>query len=225
MITPDFAVSQDDTCVVVSLQLKYVRISAAEMLVVDNTFSFYLKPYFLRLSFVQSLRDEELDDNVFDHATKKLTVRIRKAVQGEHFKDLDVLSKLFESKPKRTQARPKITVLNESTTDVTEMSDNKLEIIDDRQHNIGLYRDYDDFFDNHQEELYEMADIDPSATAVFDRADALRHVENVKFDPDHYVYNFFEDQPIRDLMRADLVIQVRGKPIRLVQIDKQTKLT
>ena len=224
MITPDFAVSQDDQCVIVSLLLKYVRVAAAEMLVADNTFSFYLKPYFLRLAFSQPLRDEDLDDNVFDHATKRLHVRIRKAVEGEHFKDLDVLSRLFESKPKRPKTRPKIQVLNESDNGEAEMGDNKAESDVDHRYNYGLYLDYDDFFEHHQEELYEMADIDPSLTAVEDRPVALKQLENANFDPDHYVSNFFEDATINDLIKPDLVLSVRGKLVPIGKVDRQATL-
>ena len=47
MITPQFKVDQNDSSLIISIKLKYVKISEIEFFVENNNFRFHLKPYFL----------------------------------------------------------------------------------------------------------------------------------------------------------------------------------
>lgn len=234
MITPDFKVSQETDVVVVAIRLPYVKISASEVYVEKKSFYFYLKPYYLKLQFSEDLveGDEGVESSVYDHNTYVVTFKIKKANRGEHFKDLDIISKLFEKKPKRSKAKPVITVLNSTTTgddkDSEKMDENgpkteeaMIKPSSDEAFNYGFDYSYDDFFENHQEELYELADIDPAATSIGDREKALYMTEAKKFDPDHYVCNFFDCKQIELLMKPSLQLSVHGKLVSLSQINAE----
>ena len=231
MITPDFKISQEEDLVVIKIRLPYVKISASEVYVEKNMFYFYLKPYYLKLQFTEDLieGDEAVESSVYDHDTYIVTFKVKKAHKGEHFKNLDIISKLFEKKPKRTKAKPKITVLSTSSNQGTEI-EAKMEEAEpkhegileksgsDSSYSFGFDYGYDDFFENHQEELYELADIDPALTNIGERPKALYLTEARRFDPDHYVSNFFDSRAIDLTMKPELQFSVQGKLFPLKEI-------
>lgn len=51
MITPRFSLSQDASFIYIRIELKYAKVSNADFEVEDNEFTFYLDPYFLKLTF------------------------------------------------------------------------------------------------------------------------------------------------------------------------------
>ena len=65
-VTPRFTVSQDADFIFVRIRVPYVRISATEMLVENDVFSFYCKPYLLKLSFPCPLVSVEGDGTEAD---------------------------------------------------------------------------------------------------------------------------------------------------------------
>ncbi len=221
MITPDFKLSQEDEVLIVAIRVPYVKISACEVYVEKNRFTFYLQPYFLKLQFAQDLQegDESVLSSVYDHATYIVKFRVKKLTPGEQFQDLDLVSKLFEKKPKRTKAKPVITVVNSSVEGdaADSKAENKAESETD-PYGFGFDCSYDDFFDNHQEELHELADLDPSSTPISERLQALFMVEARKFDPDHYLCNFFDSKQIDQLISAPLSLIVDKKPVKLEAI-------
>ena len=61
-----------------------------------------IHPYFLRLNFPHALQEEdEASSARYDPSSGYLTVTLTKAVPGEHFEDLDLLSKLLA--PRRSE--------------------------------------------------------------------------------------------------------------------------
>jgi len=221
MITPEFTLSQDDECITVVMRLPYVKISSSEFYTDAHQFSFHLKPYLLRLHFTEELldSDEAVESNVFDHNTMKLTVRIKKKNQGEVFKDLDIIAKLLSQKPsKPTQGKAKIEVLGTTTNESEEKEEGEAGMdvpgkdeIDCNPFAIGFQRNFTDFFKNHKEELLELAEIDPSLCPIQDREQAIHTAESRKFDPDHYLSNFFESAEISQLIKKPLELRVKGK--------------
>src|SRR3989338_8662651 len=106
-ITPLFRLTQDDAHVVVEIRAPYMRPSSMEFDVDGCEFRFYAKPqYFLRLTFESGV--EELGDECakYDVETGVLTVRLRKAVAGRPFQDLDMLSKLLAPPLTSRRRRP-----------------------------------------------------------------------------------------------------------------------
>lgn len=223
MITPDFTISQDEAHIILNIKLPYVKIKASEVYVEPNSFTFYLKPYYLKLNFAQTLQSGEsaIASSIYDHNTYIVKFEVKKSVAGETFQDLDIMSKLFEKRPATHKGKPNIEVLAStqslegSLDSPSEPSEGK-ELVTS-QYKYGFDRACEDMFVNHQEELYEMGDLDPALTPVDSRIPALFFVEGKHFDPDHYVCDFFDDRPIKDVMKRELLISVRDK---LVAPDK-----
>lgn len=226
MITPDFKITQEPDTVVIEVRVPYVKISSSEVYVESNQFYFYLKPYFLKLQFSQDLRegDEAIQSSVYDHNTYLVTFKVIKRNPGEQFKDLDIISKLFEKKSKTSKVKPKITVLNSTSTgekdDIGEDQEGFILVKpgSDESYNYGFDYGFDDFFGNHQEELHELADLDPASTTIGERKKALYMIEARSFDPDHYVCNFFDSKTIEDLMKPELQLPIKGKLTKLVDV-------
>ena len=224
MITPDFKLSQEEEVVIVAIRVPYVKISSCEVEVEKNRFTFYLKPYFLKLQFAQDLKEGEdgVLSSVYDHNTYIVKFKIKKLEVGQHFENLDLVSKLFEKKPKRTKKKADITVINSTQNEGDqggeEIGENGQGI--SSEYGLGFDRSFEDFFENHEEELHELADLDPSSTPIPERIKALFMVEALKFDPDHYLCNFFENKEIKDLISAPLSLPIKGKKVLLGDIQQ-----
>lgn len=98
-IVPHFHLRQDEDFVFVEIQVPYLRINEAttEIHIDQADFTFYCKPYLLKLSFPSTFQDDEHCKAVFDpHAQNgMLTCWLKKTIPGEHFPDLDLLSNLM----------------------------------------------------------------------------------------------------------------------------------
>lgn len=221
MITPDFKLTQEEDELIVAIRVPYVKISACEVYVEKNRFTFYLQPYFLKLQFAQDLQegDESVLSSIYDHSTYIVKFRVKKLTPGEQFQDLDLVSKLFEKKPKRTKNKPVITVVNSTVEGATAESKAEDQPLPQTElYGYGFDGSFDDFFDNHQEELHELADLDPSSTPINERLQALFMVEARRFDPDHYLCNFFDSKAIDQLIAAPLSLIIDKKPVQLEAI-------
>jgi len=94
--TPTFTCTQDDEFVYLSVRVPWVRVSNMEFLVDDCNFSFYCKPYLLKLVFPGKLIEDERCKAVYDvnKDNGTITCHLPKQEKGEEFKDLDLLTKL-----------------------------------------------------------------------------------------------------------------------------------
>ncbi|GBG34440.1 Protein SHQ1-like [Hondaea fermentalgiana] len=97
-VTPQFSLSQDETFVYVRLRVPYVRVSDLEYTIEGCAVSVYVKPYLLKLSLPGEVEDDERTkaeyDPVQDNGT--VTMHLPKREKGQHFQDLDLLTKLRE---------------------------------------------------------------------------------------------------------------------------------
>eukprot|EP00501_MAST-03F_sp_TOSAG23-6_P001421 GSMAST32.ASY1.ANO1.1477.1 assembled CDS len=108
MTTPRFNLNQTDDTVTVTVNVPYVRVSDMEFHLdhVDGKdFTFYCKPYLLRLRFPGAVIDDETtpakavyDHNV-DHGT--ITITFQKMEKGLHFEDLDLLTTVLQQSRRR----------------------------------------------------------------------------------------------------------------------------
>ncbi|CAM9202978.1 unnamed protein product, partial [Choristocarpus tenellus] len=98
-VTPKFHVTQTDDFVLVSMHVPHVRIANAETYIDCREFTFYCKPYLLKLNFPHDLVDDEdrcravFDPNE-DGGT--ITAHLPKAEPGLYFKDLDLTTTLLQ---------------------------------------------------------------------------------------------------------------------------------
>ena len=91
MIIPQFELTQTTDHVVLRLRLPYVKVSKSEFFIEGNKFQFYLKPYNLKITLENRLKDaEEPSRLVYD-----LTVYLLKAEKGEEFTNLNMISLLL----------------------------------------------------------------------------------------------------------------------------------
>lgn len=101
-ITPKFSLRQDDEYLYVDVVVPYVKVTSMEFAVVDGTqFSFYCKPYLLKLNLPGPVIDEDeraeaLYDPDREHGL--LVVKLVKANRGEVFPNLDLISVLLQPK-------------------------------------------------------------------------------------------------------------------------------
>lgn len=224
MITPEYRISQDEKFLTLNITLKYVKISQCEMLVEPRRYSFFLKPYFLKLEFEQEFveGDDGLESTIYDSSTYNLEVKIKKKVPGEHFKNLDVISSLLQVKKPKLHVSPKIEVLGSATNEGQQEDADGMEEPDrnilQSPYRFGFNFKHLDMFTNRQEELFELADVDPLATKIEERASVLHLIEDEKFDADHYLCNAFDLSAIGPQLQAPLVLPVKGKNFSVAEL-------
>jgi len=101
MITPLFEVSQDDEFIVLVIKVPYMKASTFDYYIIGCEFKFYAKPYFLRLTFPRPLDEEGGRERLaYDISNGVLTVHLPKAVRGQFFENLGMLTQLL-AKPRK----------------------------------------------------------------------------------------------------------------------------
>ncbi|KAJ3014034.1 Hsp90 cochaperone shq1 [Thoreauomyces humboldtii] len=119
MLTPAFWIIQDEDFVTVVLKCPYIKVSRTcahtnahgeilnqlcmqaqdvEFFISDCEFKFYIKPYFLRLTFPSPILEDGRESASYDVGQGEITVKLPKATKGLVFPDLDLLTKLMAPK-------------------------------------------------------------------------------------------------------------------------------
>ncbi|ORX55567.1 SHQ1-domain-containing protein [Hesseltinella vesiculosa] len=226
MITPTFKVEQDDNSVTVIINTPYVRAQDVDLHVHDNEFRFFLKPYFLRLYFPGRIVEDDDADAKYDPSSGEFTVRVSKENKGEHFADLDLLTKLLarrgESEAAQlTPKKPLIEVLSSESFDGSDDAPSKEELQEAENFNwelpqqvpaddepillhsshYGFNAQYQGFFTHVHETANDINDIqEPEKSTVESRKAARRDLENEKFDEDHYCMDFIQQGDIQYIL-------------------------
>lgn len=109
VVVPEFTLSQDSDFVYVSINCPNVRASDMELVIIGTEFHFSSDPYLLFLNFEHRILDSERGTASYDVDSGVFSAKLEKAVPGEDFPELVLLSTL---KPRRTpSARPLISVV------------------------------------------------------------------------------------------------------------------
>jgi len=202
MLVPKFSLSQDDLYIVVRINVPHIRVSNAEIVSEGKEFSFYCKPYLLKLTFPFDVDDSngnastcraEYDPGIDDGT---ITAYLAKAIPGQHFPDLDLTSKLLL--PARTFLQPRIEVVSEDSNNVTDVietdsdlavtrSMQSLQILSPR---YGFNLQYSCMLNRIQEDLIELSN--PDSTPENSRSHLRLIHENNIFDPEIYLGNYFD---------------------------------
>lgn len=208
-ITPRFTVDQTDEEVLVKINVPYVRVSQAEVVASSHDFTFYCKPYFLKLTFPHEVVDDDrcravYDPNI-DHGL--ITAHLPKLVPGQHFPDLDMVSKLLQNritKDNKEWSPPLIEVVGETVNDVdsaSELGKDALPNIDSGEVNVrmtpmyGFNNLYSKVLGNLRDELSGVVSLPlPDLCAMSNRRFARMQAEAQQFDADRY---------LADLLHAD----------------------
>ncbi|KAK9453231.1 SHQ1 protein-domain-containing protein [Dipodascopsis uninucleata] len=95
MITPHFTVRQDDNFVYVNIKVTHLKAQNVEIRIEENIFVLSLPPYYLRLKFPSNIVDDDRAVASFDFTSSLLKVHLPKETSGEYFPDLDLTTKLL----------------------------------------------------------------------------------------------------------------------------------
>lgn len=192
-ITPQFSLSQDSDHLIIRLEVPHVKISEAEICVDEHTLIFLLKPYYLKLYFEQSLiGNDDIEREIFDQDTDQFTLYLKKKNQGEEFKDLQLIEKIFQKNP------PQQGSLNTQKIDICEDREvvGESGYIEATPFSYGFDRRFTALFDNRTSELEEICDIDPKNIPIEDRAKRLSEIESSKFDPEAYLFDLLDNEDV-----------------------------
>ncbi|KAF8201459.1 SHQ1 protein-domain-containing protein [Pholiota molesta] len=214
MITPRFSCSQTENAVVISM---YYLVTV------------HVNPYFLRLNFSKPLLEDEESSANYDPSSAMLTVTLTKENKGEVFEDLDLLAKLLaprklSTKQLQTRAEEDLVAQTESLsmqdgelvqgvlTRDSEENDWQLpqEVPQEGLPPLNLSKQmHYGFLDMHsgylkhalhtENEINELGGDAEECTKEERTARRIKH-ENDKFDEEHYMADFMDDEYIQELI-------------------------
>ncbi|NXW54760.1 SHQ1 protein, partial [Eurystomus gularis] len=229
MITPAFELTQDPDFLTVIIKVPYARASEFDVYFEGEDFKFYAKPYFLRqvveefkkqLLFIKqklTLPGRVVEDGreraSYNTDKGTFTIHLPKEIPGQYFEGLDMLTSLLAPKKSRS-AKP----LVEEIAASAELSEEEDEEFDweieqtpykesaegtlPPQCRYGFGNLRSGVFQRLQDELSDVIDIrDPDQTPVDERRRKRLAAEAAKFDPDHYLADFFEDEAIQHVLK------------------------
>jgi protein SHQ1 len=130
MSTPRFKIRQDNDFIYIDINVPYVRISNCDFYIENTLFSFYCKPYFLKLHLPKEIVDDDRAKAIYNLEEENGTIHVTapKKNPGEHFEDLQMLTKLLSKSStlnivdnvntlKNTTGRSLIEVISSSNND------------------------------------------------------------------------------------------------------------
>ncbi|KAI9009958.1 protein SHQ1 [Phycomyces nitens] len=229
MITPTFKVDQDDNSITITINTPYVRAQDVDLHVSGTEFRFFLRPYFLRLYFPANLVEDDDSKAVYDPSLGQFTVKVSKENKGEHFPDLDLLTKLLARRGEATNAsedqqqqpkKPLIEVIGSQDVSMDEPTETvesefqkaadfnwelpqELPADDLMIHSVyGFNNQYSGYFTHVQETMNEIIDIrEPEKSTMESRRQDRLEQEELKFDEDYYAMDFVNDEEIQNAIK------------------------
>jgi len=226
MITPRFECSQTDESVVVKVYCP----SATDIGIdVDNdvVLTTVINPYFLRLVLPAPIVGDGNPSSVYDPGSGYLTITLSKLTKGQHFKDLDLLSKLLAPRPpaftqplievvdleQDEEKRPKGTSTILPENDLTRAAENEWHLPQDisdppSELHLRATRPYG-FLDMHLGYLLHVSQTDNEVNELGSNAETLpvqdrRNLrlthENDKWDEEHYMADYADDEQMQELL-------------------------
>ncbi|NXS35200.1 SHQ1 protein, partial [Pomatostomus ruficeps] len=211
MITPAFELTQDPDFLTVKIRVPYARASEFDIYFEGEDFKFYAKPYFLRqLTLPGRIVEDGREKASYNTDEGTFTIRLPKEVPGQYFEGLDMLTSLLAPKKSRS-AKPLVEEIAASA-ELCEENEEEFdweveqipyeESIPPLQHPYGFGNLRSGVFQRLQDELSEVIDIkDPDQTPAEERRRKRLAAEAAKFEPDHYLADFFEDEAIKHLLK------------------------
>ncbi|XP_065543532.1 protein SHQ1 homolog isoform X2 [Lathamus discolor] len=212
MITPAFELTQDPDFLTIVIKVPYARASEFDVYFEGEDFKFYAKPYFLRLTLPGRIVEDGREKASYNTDKGTFTIRLPKEIPGQYFEGLDMLTSLLAPKKSRS-AKP----LVEEIAASAELSEEEEEEFDWEieqtpckdsaessipQYCYGFGNLRSGVFQRLQDELSDVIDIkDPDQTPVDERRRKRLEAESAKFEPDHYLADFFEDEAVQHVLK------------------------
>ncbi|XP_004629602.1 protein SHQ1 homolog [Octodon degus] len=216
MLTPAFDLSQDADFLTVAIRLPYARVSEFDVYFEGVDFKFYAKPYFLRLTLPGRIIENGNEQGSYDADKGLFTIRLPKETPGQHFEGLNMLTALLAPRKSRT-AKPLVEEIgaSEVSEEVVEDDDEELDWEIDQtpyeeatesalnpQCPYGFGNLRAGVFQRLQDELSEVIDVkNPDFTPAAERRQKRLTAELAKFDPDHYLADFFENEAVEQILK------------------------
>ncbi|NXV98044.1 SHQ1 protein, partial [Calonectris borealis] len=211
MITPAFELTQDPDFLTIIIKVPYAKASEFDVYFEGEDFKFYAKPLTLPGRIVEDGREKASYNT--DKGIRTFTIRLPKEIPGQYFEGLDMLTSLLAPKKSRS-AKP----LVEEIAASAELSEEEEEEFDweieqtpyeesaestlPLQYRYGFGNLRSGVFQRLQDELSDVIDIkDPDQTPVDERRRKRLAAEAAKFEPDHYLADFFEDEAIQHVLK------------------------
>ncbi|RGB43927.1 SHQ1 domain-containing protein [Rhizophagus diaphanus] len=148
MITPNFTITQDFKFITIIIKTPYIKVSDVELYCEGPDFSFYVKPYYLRLHFPGNLVDDDRVNASYDISSGEMNIKIPKETPGEEFSDLDLLTKLLAPKSvKKVPEKPLIEIIDDNNDENNNQeNDNELEeLFEKEDYRQKSYKNNNDF--------------------------------------------------------------------------------
>ncbi|NXX86807.1 SHQ1 protein, partial [Urocolius indicus] len=214
MITPAFELTQDPDFLTIIIKVPYARASEFDIYFEGEDFKFYAKPYFLRLTLPGRIVEDGREKASYntDKGIRTFTVQLPKEIPGQYFEGLDMLTSLLAPKKSRS-AKPLVEEIGASAELSEEEEEFDWEIEQApykeslegtlaQQYHYGFGNLRSGVFQRLQDELSDVIDIkDPDQTPVDERRRKRLAAEDAKFEPDHYLADFFEDEAIQHVLK------------------------
>ncbi|XP_021046642.1 protein SHQ1 homolog [Mus pahari] len=216
MLTPAFELTQDCDFLTVAIRVPHARASEFDVYFEGTDFKFYAKPYFLRLTLPGRIVENGSEQGSYDADKGIFTIRLPKETPGQHFEGLNMLTALLAPRKSRS-AKPLVEeigasgISEEGAEDEDEEFDWEIEQTPYEEVSESTLRSQCHYgFGNLragvvqrlQDELSEVIDIkDPDFTPAMERRQKRLAAELAKFDPDHYLADFFEDEAVEQILK------------------------
>lgn len=216
MLTPAFDLSQDPDFLTIAIRVPYARVSEFDVYFKGVDFKFYAKPYFLRLTLPGRIIENGSEQGSYDADKGIFTIQLPKETPGQHFEGLNMLTALLAPRKSRT-AKPLVEeigtseVSEEGVEDDDEEFDWEIEQFPynevsesalNPQYHYGFGDLRSGVFQRLQDEFSDVIDIkDPDFTPAAERRRKRLAAELAKFDPDHYLADFFEDEAVEQVLK------------------------
>ncbi|KAJ2848336.1 hypothetical protein GGI22_005753, partial [Coemansia erecta] len=198
---------------------------AIEFDVDGDQFKFFASPYYLRLTFPGNVVEDDKSTASFDAASGDILVTLSKETPGEHFENLDLLTRLLATRRERdhgmvtdkrsgTVKRPIIeeigSALEPEAREEIRMdedfdwempqpisSDTEREELLLNGAKYGFNQHYSGLFTHVHQTVNEINELpNPEAMSAKDRRNSRIASENAKFDEDYYIGNYMHDEDI-----------------------------
>lgn len=202
-MTPVFELKQDSDTVFLTIKAPYTNIKKCDITVIDDEVKFYSDPYFLRLNLPGNVVENGNATAKYDADTGTFELVLPKEIPGEHFKDLDLLTKLLAPKVKPSQ-QPFIENIENAPNEVLDDKDGDIWQVEQvpfdegaaslNSRAYGFNRSKTGVIGRMQEDLPNVCDIrNPEHKSVEEaRLERLEREKN-DFDDDHYLHDFFDE--------------------------------
>lgn len=202
MIVPRFTVTQTDTLVIVRIHVPYIRVSEAEIFAENNEFTFYCKPYFLKLAFQGELSSDDNCNAKYDPNEENGTIiaELPKIVPGTFFPDLDLPMKLLLDRKRADSSKfqfPSIEVVGESShpssLNEEDLESTPISNLLPSQYCYGFNQKYSNVLRHQRDEILMIFTLpNPDEVSPYHRRAMRLEHENSSFDEDRYLGDYLE---------------------------------